>query len=221
MQKNKFRLSYPGMVPDDKCRRFVPPVRLVRECGNVRNAARLLNRVHIQSFCSFSPDPCVIPPGGELLLDFGIELHGQLTVNSDAMQCSALKVTFGESVSEALGTPTTDHAPHQELLTIPMLGQVNFGNTAFRFVRLEVPADRPEVKLTGVCATAVYRDWEYVGYFDSDDERLNRIWHTGAYTVHLNCQDYIYDGVKRDRLVWMGDLYPEIRTLLAVLKIRS
>ena len=216
MQKNKFRLSYPGMVPDDKCRRFVPPVRLVRECGNVRNAARLLNRVNIQSFCSFSPDPCVIPPGGELLLDFGIELHGQLTVNSDAMQCSALKVTFGESVSEALGTPTTDHAPHQELLTIPMLGQVNFGNTAFRFVRLEVPADRPEVKLTGVCATAIYRDWEYVGYFDSDDERLNRIWHTGAYTVHLNCQDYIYDGVKRDRLVWMGDLYPEIRTLLAV-----
>ena len=215
MQKNKFRLSYPGMVPDDKCRRFVPPVRLVRECGNVRNAARLLNRVHIQSFCSFSPDPCVIPPGGELLLDFGIELHGQLTVNSDAMQCSALKVTFGESVSEALGTPTTDHAPHQELLTIPMLGQVNFGNTAFRFVRLEVPADRPEVKLTGVCATAIYRDWEYVGYFDSDDERLNRIWHTGAYTVHLNCQDYIYDGVKRDRLVWMGDLYPEIRTILA------
>ena len=83
-------------------------------------------------------------------------------------------------------------------------------------MRLEVPADRPEVKLTGVCATAVYRDWEYVGYFDSDDERLNRIWHTGAYTVHLNCQDYIYDGVKRDRLVWMGDLYPEIRTLLAV-----
>lgn len=216
MQKNKFRLSYPGMVPDDKCRRFVPPVRLVRECGNVRNAARLLNRVNIQSFCSFSPDPCVIPPGGELLLDFGIELHGQLTVNSDAMQCSALKVTFGESVSEALGTPTTDHAPHQELLTIPMLGQVNFGNTAFRFVRLEVPADRPEVKLTGVCATAIYRDWEYVGYFDSDDERLNRIWHTGAYTVHLNCQDYIYDGVKRDRLVWMGDLHPEICGILSV-----
>ena len=33
---------------------------------------------------------------------------------------------------------------------------------------------------------------------------------TGAYTVHLNMQEYLWDGIKRDRLVWIGDLHPEV-----------
>ena len=62
----------------------------------------------------------------------------------------------------------------------------------------------------------VIRDIPYVGSFRSDDERLNRIWEVGAYTVHLNMQDYLWDGIKRDRLVWLGDMHPEVRTINAV-----
>ena len=29
-------------------------------------------------------------------------------------------------------------------------------------------------------------------------------------------QDYLWDGIKRDRLVWIGDMHPETRTILAV-----
>jgi len=209
------KIAYANAVADDKVRRFVPPVRVVRESAGVSDSAALLDGVHTQSFVHFNPRECVLPPGGEIILDFGLELHGLLTVTTGCMKLSRARITFGESVSETLGTPTQDHAIHQELLSLPQLGQVNFGQTAFRFVRLEIPADAPEVRLIGVVATAIYRDWEYRGTFLSDDERLNRIWEVGAYTVHLNCQDYIYDGVKRDRLVWMGDLYPEIRTILA------
>ena len=39
---------------------------------------------------------------------------------------------------------------------------------------------------------------------------------TGAYTVHLNMQEYVWDGVKRDRLVWLGDLHPEVMTINTV-----
>ena len=39
---------------------------------------------------------------------------------------------------------------------------------------------------------------------------------TGAYTVQLNMQDYLWDGIKRDRLVWVGDLHPEVMTISAV-----
>jgi hypothetical protein len=39
---------------------------------------------------------------------------------------------------------------------------------------------------------------------------------TGAYTVHLNMQDYLWDGIKRDRLVWVGDMHPETSTIAAV-----
>ncbi|MBS1370776.1 MAG: alpha-L-rhamnosidase [Lentisphaeria bacterium] len=210
------RIVYANSVADDRVRRYVPPVRVVRESEGIRDSAALLGEPHTQSFVHFNPRICLLPPGSELILDFGLELHGLLTVTTGCMKLSRIRVTFGESVSETLGSPTQDHAVHQETLQLPTLGQVCFGQTAFRFVRLEVPADAGEVSLIGADTTVIYRDWEYRGAFVSDDERLNRIWEVGAYTVHLNCQDYIYDGVKRDRLVWMGDLYPEIRTLLAV-----
>jgi hypothetical protein len=208
-------MNYAGNVADDRVRRYVPPVRIVRKSDAVENAESLLGVVRPQSYLHFNPPQCLIPPGCELILDFGVELHGLLTLTSGMMQNSRIRITFGESVSETLGTPTGDHAVHQGTFPLPRLGTFEFGQSAFRFVRLEVPAEESEVRLIGVCTTAIYRDWEYRGGFDSDDERLNRIWQTGAYTVHLNCQEYIYDGVKRDRLVWMGDLYPEVRTILA------
>lgn len=39
---------------------------------------------------------------------------------------------------------------------------------------------------------------------------------TGAYTVHLNMQEYLWDGIKRDRVVWLGDMHPEVSTIMAV-----
>ena len=156
------KIAYANAVADDKVRRFVPPVRVVRESAGVSDSAALLDGVHTQSFVHFNPRECILPPGGEIILDFGLELHGLLTVTTGCMKLSRARITFGESVSETLGTPTQDHAIHQELLSLPQLGQVNFGQTAFRFVRLEIPADAPEVRLIGVVATAIYRDWEYL-----------------------------------------------------------
>lgn len=72
-----------------------------------------------------------------------------------------------------------------------------------------------ELNLKAVRAILRYRDVPYLGSFRCDDGRLNRIWETGAYTVHLNMQEYLWDGVKRDRLVWArghaprGDDRPE------------
>ena len=55
-----------------------------------------------------------------------------------------------------------------------------------------------------------------LGGFKSSDPRLNQVWETAVRTVHLCCQDYLWDGIKRDRLVWMGDTHPETRSILAV-----
>jgi alpha-L-rhamnosidase len=60
------------------------------------------------------------------------------------------------------------------------------------------------------------RDLPRPGTFRCSDERLNRIWETGAYTVQLNMQEYLWDGIKRDRLVWIGDMGPEVSTICAV-----
>ncbi|MDR2816497.1 MAG: hypothetical protein LBB62_07330 [Proteiniphilum sp.] len=53
-----------------------------------------------------------------------------------------------------------------------------------------------------------YKRFLYLGSFGSSDPRFDSIWITGAYTTHLNMQEYFWDGIKRDRLVWLGDFHP-------------
>jgi hypothetical protein len=185
------KLDYANSLTDERIRKYVPPVRIVKKSRSVKDSAILLETDHNQSFLHYNPRVCTLPPKSEIILDFGVELHGALTITTGPMKLSRIRVTFGESVSETLGTPNQDHAIHQETLQLPKLGQITFGQTAFRFVRLEVPADAGEALLIGTTAVAIYRDWEYRGNFISNDQRLNRIWEVGAYTVHLNCQNYI------------------------------
>lgn len=158
------------------------------------------------------------------LLDFGRELQGgiQVVTGPSSQKEIKVRVRFGESVSEAMCdiTPengaTNDHAIRDLQLTLPWLGVAEIGNSGFRFVRLDLEGEKVELLLKEVRATFGYRDIPYLGSFRSDDERLNDIWMTGAYTVHLNMQEYIWDGVKRDRLVWIGDLHPELMTVNTV-----
>ncbi len=62
---------------------------------------------------------------------------------------------------------------------------------------------------------------EYKGSFESSDPQLNRIWETAAYTAHLCMQEGIWDGVKRDRGRWMGDLDVTGRVISSVFADRS
>lgn len=160
-----------------------------------------------------------------LLLDFGRELHGGLRIvtgNTRNSKPARLRIRFGESVSEAMsedhdGSNTgNDHGIRDEIIQVPWLGSREIGETGFRFVRIDLMDLYSFVEFKAVRAVFIYRDIEYKGNFRSNDEKLNRIWQTGAYTVHLNMQNYLWDGIKRDRLVWMGDIHPQIRTISAV-----
>ena len=158
------------------------------------------------------------------LLDFGKELQGgvQLVTGFSSKKETRIRVRFGESASEAMCdiTPengaTNDHAIRDFQLVLPWLGVAEIGNSGFRFVRIDLEEPDAVLMLKEVRATFGYRDIPYLGSFKSDNERLNNIWMTGAYTVHLNMQEYIWDGVKRDRLVWIGDLHPEFMTVNTV-----
>src|SRR3989304_5877073 len=160
-----------------------------------------------------------------LLLDYGKELHGGLQMVLDVSSKNIparFRVRFGESVGQAMseigGTTnaTNDHAMRDFIISVPRTGKIEFGNTGFRFVRIELLDTGITVMLKEIRAIFVYRDIPYLGSFQCNDERLNKIWETGAYTVHLNMQDYLWDGIKRDRLVWIGDMHPETSTIAAV-----
>jgi hypothetical protein len=69
--------------------------------------------------------------------------------------------------------------------------------------------DNARLNIKSVLGMFVYRELEYVGSFECSDPLLNKIYDTAAYTVHLNMQNMLWDGIKRDRLVWVGDTHPE------------
>lgn len=164
-----------------------------------------------------------------LLLDYGCELHGGVKLvmgSAGRREPSLVRIRFGESVEEANSTPlnsewkvgysTDDHAKRDIVMEIPRDGMIEIGNTGFRFVRIDLLQENASIALKEVTAILRYRDIPYLGTFESDDERLNQIWKTGAYTVHLNMQEYLWDGIKRDRLVWLGDMHPELMAITRV-----
>jgi len=160
------------------------------------------------------------------IVDFGKEIHGgvQLVTGMfDGNEPIHVGITLGESVSEAMSsvkdpdsTATNDHAMREFDLALPWLGRIEVGNSGFRFARIELLDKDRILKLKEFNAISIYRDIPYLGSFKSNDERLNEIWRTGAYTVHLNMQDYLWDGIKRDQLVWVGDMHPEVMTIKSV-----
>lgn len=162
---------------------------------------------------------------GGIILDFGKEIQGGLeiiTSINNKNPAGKVRIRFGESVAEAMsdiggeGGATNDHAMRDFIVTLPWLGRLTVGDSGFRFARIDVIDPDMEIEIKEISAVFAYRDIPYLGSFRCNDERLNRIWLTGAYTVHLNMQDYLWDAIKRDRLVWVGDLHPEVMTINTV-----
>lgn len=164
----------------------------------------------------------VSKPG--IILDFGKEIQGGLeiiTSINNPNPAARVRIRFGESVSETMSDAgkigaTNDHAMRDFIITLPWLGRLEVGNSGFRFASIQMVDPDMKLEIKEVSAIFTYRDIPYLGSFQCNDERLNQIWMTGAYTVHLNMQDYIWDGIKRDRLVWVGDLHPEVMTVNTV-----
>ena len=215
---------------DSRTYAYMPPVRIVAqdEPDLISGCDLLLESGNGQSDLQ-NARICVLRsrdgrrPG--LLLDFGRELQGGLRIVTGMPADNRpvrVRIRFGESVSEAMcdidgvNGASNDHAVRDFTLALPWLGTVECGDSGFRFARIDLLDDDRELHLKQVEAVFQYRDIPYVGSFRSSDERLDRIWATGAYTVHLCMQEFLWDGVKRDRLVWVGDLHPEIMTVNSV-----
>jgi hypothetical protein len=216
---------------DPRVREYIAPKRVLWQSPNDKSAVENANCLlkGSRQISLNTPSACTLRNQGNapsILLDFGRELHGgvQIMVSecSSPSKATRVRVRFGESASEAMSDvggkqgATNDHAIRDQTCLIPWLGTHEIGNTAFRFVRIDLVDPNSFVSLKSVRAVFLFRDLPYVGSFRCNDERLNRIWQTGAYTAHLNMQDNLWDGAKRDRLVWIGDMHPETMTICTV-----
>ena len=208
---------------------YLTPVRVMKAEGDVTDSEKLM-APYVGQVSTDEPDVTVFKTTKDgkasVLLDFGKEIQGGVQIVrsiSDDHSAAIFHLCFGESVSEAMSdvnaeesTATNDHSVRDFETAVPWLGSAVIGETGFRFLRIDLVSKDVEVPVRAIRAVSRYRDIPWLGSFKCDDERINKIWETGAYTVHLNMQDYLWDGIKRDRLVWIGDMHPEVMTVNTV-----
>ncbi|KQS31512.1 alpha-L-rhamnosidase [Dyadobacter sp. Leaf189] len=217
---------------DSRVKHYLTPQRIVwssdKTGTSVIDAQKLLVKgsgqadlVH-QNYCRMISNG-EQKPG--ILFDFGKEIQGGIQLITDQpanKKPIRIRIRFGESVSEAMSDidtvsgATNDHAMRDFVIEVPWLGSMQVGNSGFRFARIDLVDPNRELQLKEVRAVFEFRDIPYLGSFRSSDDRINEIWNVGAYTVHLNMQEYLWDGIKRDRLVWVGDMHPEVMTINTV-----
>jgi len=213
---------------DERKREIIFPVKVVKSFGNIQNAESLVVEKDLQIGLS-EPD-CVIlenDDSGEMagfLLDFGREVNASvriLTHLTFTAKPAKVHITCGESVAEALScigrkNATNDHAIRDTDYMLPSYSDITINETGFRFVCIRLKGKNVKLSIKSVVAVSVYRDIPYVGSFRCSNDTINKIYDTAAYTCHLCLQNYIWDGIKRDRLVWVGDMHPEMLTVKSV-----
>lgn len=227
----KVNQKFPGLdssLTDPRTRRYLTPKRVVLTKGDVTNTESLLNEKTNQ----ITLDPgngCVLQnhkdgENASILIDFGIEFPGSMRLmiwNVRGRNNRAdLLIRFGESVSEAM-TPlfventTNDHAIRDRVMNVGFLSSNETNESGYRFAYIELLEPEGLVEFKAIQGVFTYLDLEYKGAFECSDEKITKIWNTAAYTAHVNMQEYLWDGIKRDRLVWIGDMHTEVRSILA------
>ncbi|MBN1346677.1 MAG: hypothetical protein JXQ73_28560 [Phycisphaerae bacterium] len=140
-----------------------------------------------------------------VLIDFGREINARLRVDLAEPITGTIAVVADETPQAVDGYDTA----FCQVLECDGTRTAVTEITGMRYARLIfLSADRP-VHVKAVTADMIYYPVEYRGSFSCNDSLLTRIWDVGAYTLHACMQDYVWDGIKRDQLPWMGDAHLE------------
>ncbi|MEO6085794.1 MAG: alpha-L-rhamnosidase C-terminal domain-containing protein [Umezawaea sp.] len=204
----------------------VTPVAVARTAGNVTNAAALVSGgsgTATLTMTSGGPAPVI-------LLDYGKDVGGFPYFTVTARSGSpVLRAAYSEgkqfmsAKGDGGGAFNAGDKSRANSYTISGAGTITHrliqGGQRFQEITLTSPGS---VTLSAVgIRFSAYRATpnEYQGYFMSSSDELNKIWYAGAYTNQLSMLPpatagvsqlpLILDGAKRDRNVWIGDIYLE------------
>ncbi len=237
MKTNEFFSKLSKAESDCRVRKYVLPQRVVHCEGSVCGAENMLDTAgkkspvfedeRVQVHMNGS-DCCALENKdgvkSSVIFDFGIEMHGsmRLIVKSVSPNRVNVRIRFGESVMETMSdvgeglTAKNDHANRDFVWNVGFLSANETNESGFRFVKIDLLDDNAKIEIQSVTGVMIYRDIEFKGSFECDDELVNDIWRTSVHTTHMCMQEYLWDGIKRDRLVWIGDMQIECLTIASV-----
>ena len=205
---------------ESRIKEYLLPERIVKAEGNISNLDSLLVNFEKQNFFKINK-PCTVNGKGYIILDFGREIYGtvRLMMNRflDEKAGNNFRIRFGESVTETCAEigekgATNDHSTRDMEIYMSSNSDMEWGNTGFRFVRIDFLLNQT-YNVNKIVAGFLHADMERLGNFKTNN-RLSEIYDTATYTLFLNVQNSIWDGIKRDQHLWVGDLYPELTGLL-------
>ncbi len=181
--------------------------------------------------------------GKKVVVDFGKEIGGYLKIHWGKVKGGSVRFYFSECLEElepagdvaweplfSRMRPLCQHIYHGEGDTWWKASPLRGG---FRYL-LIIPDRGVTAEIRDIVIEADFyipENGRYPGFFESSDEDLNRIWYAAAYTMQAATKHsyesfvqgkdsagkgewVLFDGAKRDRVVWAHDLALSIPSYL-------
>lgn len=139
------------------------------------------------------------PPS--LILDFGRDVTGYLEITVADSDGGVVDVLYGEDLYLVRVDRFVLKGGRQVLRP--------FNRRTFRYCKLLFQQTPEEVHLEDVTLQMSTYPVEHRGDFRCSDDRLNRIWRVGRYTMRMSMLDHFVDCPWRERTLYGGDMYAE------------
>ena len=190
---------------------------------NIDNIDSLYKNAHEEKSV-FLYESCVVKRDGYIIVDFGKEMCGTAHIVFGFNEGDlSVRVRLGESVYETcaeLGEKNCGnyHSLRDNYYRVITHGDVSASESGFRFARIDYFGNGDgDIRISRIYAEENLNGLEKKGYFRCSDERINDIYVAAERTIELCVRkNSIWDGVKRDRALWIGDLYPEMLSAFRV-----
>ena len=201
---------------ENREKEYLIPEGIVMKLGGVREEQYLLTNRDKQNMMG-KDRICVVEGKGTLIFDFGKEYYGGVRIMLGCCEMNStapnVGIRFGESLSECcagLGekNATNDHSTRDMEVYMSSNSDMEWGNTGYRYIRIDF-LEEGVYRINNIFGTFIHGKYPEAA-FETDNETVNSILKMSARTIFLNIQNYIWDGIKRDQHVWVGDLYPEV-----------
>ncbi|MCK4244860.1 MAG: family 78 glycoside hydrolase catalytic domain [Candidatus Omnitrophica bacterium] len=170
---------------------------------------------HLEAICSFSPDYTIFYPekDGEIriLLDFGKEVVGYIQFEVEGEEEVILDFNFFEAIEDGkihftgLNSWGGYNFSFRYITKEGRQTYRSYGRRGFRYAYLTLRGIKSPFKLRYISTLLNTYPVVEKGEFHSSDERLNKIWEVGAYTLRLCMEDTYVDCPCYEQTHWVGD----------------